>query len=399
LAPIQVSPLLPAIPGYIFFSVSLFLLIVYFNKQECPKKSGYLKDLHPLKQSSESNFHISTMGIGENIFSSNKLDERLLRNQRELTLLPFKICKKYEKKVLQNNTLYWDDFEEYLKIFARKNPSKRLFLESKIALNSGFNDSTDIVEIGRTSYFTSIITNEACTSQMLRNSRILSDFRTIYPYNLESKNGQQTGNLLPLEQSELSNHLGISTLALTKDRYLIIHRQNQLAMHSSGYLVPSGSGSLDWKDKSASGSKDFLDVVKYGMVRELCEEISSEKAASTTYLRSLSKKTLIIGYFRWVSRAGHPEYIGISQIDVNVSSVQSNSDEVESTSNSELKVKPWTNSVGSCSELIDICSKTLALDNVSVPLAAILTQLEKILRGSLGDEAKKQVIDLWGLKN
>ncbi|MFZ6747273.1 hypothetical protein ACO0LC_29025, partial [Undibacterium sp. JH2W] len=41
-APIQVSPLLPAIPGYIFFSVSLFLLIVYFNKQECPKKSGYL---------------------------------------------------------------------------------------------------------------------------------------------------------------------------------------------------------------------------------------------------------------------------------------------------------------------------------------------------------------------
>ncbi|MFZ6744427.1 hypothetical protein ACO0LC_14480, partial [Undibacterium sp. JH2W] len=42
-APIQVSPLLPAIPGYIFFSVSLFLLIVYFNKQECPKKSGYLR--------------------------------------------------------------------------------------------------------------------------------------------------------------------------------------------------------------------------------------------------------------------------------------------------------------------------------------------------------------------
>ncbi|MFZ6747281.1 hypothetical protein ACO0LC_29065, partial [Undibacterium sp. JH2W] len=41
--PIQVSPLLPAIPGYIFFSVSLFLLIVYFNKQECPKKSGYLR--------------------------------------------------------------------------------------------------------------------------------------------------------------------------------------------------------------------------------------------------------------------------------------------------------------------------------------------------------------------
>ncbi|WP_222616702.1 hypothetical protein, partial [Undibacterium umbellatum] len=42
LVPAQVSLLLPAIPVYISFSVSLFLLIVYFNKQECPKKSGYL---------------------------------------------------------------------------------------------------------------------------------------------------------------------------------------------------------------------------------------------------------------------------------------------------------------------------------------------------------------------
>ncbi|MFZ6747280.1 hypothetical protein ACO0LC_29060, partial [Undibacterium sp. JH2W] len=54
-APIQVSPLLPAIPGYIFFSVSLFLLIVYFNKQECPKKSGYLT---PIEAPNNVVFHV-----------------------------------------------------------------------------------------------------------------------------------------------------------------------------------------------------------------------------------------------------------------------------------------------------------------------------------------------------
>ncbi|MFZ6876515.1 hypothetical protein ACO0LF_31075, partial [Undibacterium sp. Di27W] len=50
-APIQVSPLLPAVPGYIFFSVSLFLLIVYFNKQECPKKPGYIRSMDSLTMS------------------------------------------------------------------------------------------------------------------------------------------------------------------------------------------------------------------------------------------------------------------------------------------------------------------------------------------------------------
>ncbi|WP_222616708.1 hypothetical protein, partial [Undibacterium umbellatum] len=49
LVPTQVSLLLPAIPVYISFSVSLFLLIVYFNKQECPKKSGYLTSSHFLR--------------------------------------------------------------------------------------------------------------------------------------------------------------------------------------------------------------------------------------------------------------------------------------------------------------------------------------------------------------
>ncbi|MFZ6644025.1 hypothetical protein ACO0LL_30195, partial [Undibacterium sp. TC4M20W] len=43
LAPKQALRLLLAIPVCMSFSVSLFLLIVYFNKQECPKKSGYLK--------------------------------------------------------------------------------------------------------------------------------------------------------------------------------------------------------------------------------------------------------------------------------------------------------------------------------------------------------------------
>ncbi|MFZ6747331.1 RHS repeat domain-containing protein, partial [Undibacterium sp. JH2W] len=66
-APIQVSPLLPAIPGYIFFSVSLFLLIVYFNKQECPKKSGYLTESYAgtngrLLFSSDANGNTVTYG-------------------------------------------------------------------------------------------------------------------------------------------------------------------------------------------------------------------------------------------------------------------------------------------------------------------------------------------------
>lgn len=51
-----------------------------------------------------------------------------------------------------------------------------------------------------------------------------------------------------LEKSVMSDHIGISTLAVTTDGYVIILHQNDKALTSTDRLTPSGSGSVDFSD-------------------------------------------------------------------------------------------------------------------------------------------------------
>lgn len=112
--------------------------------------------------------------------------------------------------------------------------------------------------------------------------------------------------LQPLSTSLLANLVGVSTVAFTSDRKLIVLGQSMRSSASAGLLAPSGSGSLEPRDLPDGDEPRFRDFVIRGMERELCEECRFD---STVEL-----ETHLIGTARWVARGGKPELIGATVI-------------------------------------------------------------------------------------
>jgi hypothetical protein len=115
------------------------------------------------------------------------------------------------------------------------------------------------------------------------------------------------GEVLDLEASALSNHIGISSVALTSDQYLVVSRQGARNAQSAGLLGPAGSGSLDFSDV-AGASGDLSGLLKMAMQRELIEECGLAD-------RSIRIQTHLIGFARLLQRGGKPEFFGVSLVD------------------------------------------------------------------------------------
>ena len=152
----------------------------------------------------------------------------------------------------------------------------------------------------RTSYFASVCTNEAADKEVrLRASRQVQ-FRGI---DLCSS----AGVLRDLCQSDCSNHIGVSTLAITADGCLIATIQAAGSAQHARRIAPSGSGSADLADFTKGDTLQRL-VVR-AMERELREEcgLPRELPGLTTFL---------IGYARLVDRGGKPEFFGLTFLPV-----------------------------------------------------------------------------------
>lgn len=107
-----------------------------------------------------------------------------------------------------------------------------------------------------------------------------------------------------MDNSPCSNYIGISTLVLTTDNYLIIPSQGKLSNANAGRLAPSGSGSAGKTDfKKANTLNDILTIA---MEREFREECNINKKFEIS--------TEIIGYARLLERGGKPDFFGVSVI-------------------------------------------------------------------------------------
>lgn len=328
------------------------------------------------------------------IVVNDLLDKRLLQKPN------IKIVKDrtYERRVLNNMQEHLDDVHEFLTLKSKE--QGRLFNESKTAIISSLDSDTDEITLGKTSYFTSIITNEACTYVIEKYGLISKDFRILFPISFNKK---QQACLEPIEVSSLmSNDIGISTLALTGDNYLFYWVQNHYAQQSQGLLAPTGSGSLDWKDTYQSND-DFLSIIRYGMARELWEESklkNNEQYQLTKENKAaLVKNTYVIGYFRWIKRGGRPEFIGISKIDYK--SYVLNPDKLEvtqiladGTPVTPIKIETVDGAIEMCDALL---MGTLHAAELSTPLNVLLNRLKSILEGKLGDDPKNEIKKLWNL--
>jgi hypothetical protein len=120
------------------------------------------------------------------------------------------------------------------------------------------------------------------------------------------------GIVSDLNDSSCANIVGISTLAFTRDRKLVVVTQSGRSAQSAHQLAPSGSGSADPEDYVEDGRPvaTLQRFVARAMRRELVEECGLDGPAAPDV------RTLVLGYARVLTRGGKPEFFGVSAIDV-----------------------------------------------------------------------------------
>lgn len=155
-----------------------------------------------------------------------------------------------------------------------------------------------------TRYFNSLATNDMSFKSVFKRREEWDP--DVSPYEREiydgvSLFGQALDSGLYIKKlidAACSNHIGVSTLALTADGSLIITGQAATNAHSGNTWAPSGSGSADWQDLKKT--QDFVSLLRNAAERELVEECGLAAAGPF--------KTLLLGFARNVQRGGKPEF-------------------------------------------------------------------------------------------
>jgi hypothetical protein len=198
---------------------------------------------------------------------------------------------------------------------------KSFFNEQKLCLSCDIGIKDLEVVCHKGSYFDSYLTNEVSGKYLAYMNdplNIVADARNYT--SVVKKNSQYI--FKDITSSYFNNHIGVSTIALTNDNYIVLWRQNQKNIVHAGTIVSTGSGSCDFADLvRENGHYSFPKTIICAMERELREENKLGGDAKV-------KETIILGYFRWLSRGGKPEFVGVSFLDMPLIDLFGNDQEV-----------------------------------------------------------------------
>lgn len=203
-----------------------------------------------------------------------------------------------------------------------------LINETKLCPEIRFEKSKNRVEVKarKGSYFDFLITNEAFKHTVAKAETYPKPSKNLTPYFPATpiKNSKENEwALAPLNRDiyRTGDHLGVTTLAISADGYPLLLKQKSGQFVQPGSPVVTGSGSSDWGDWRNSGSSDLVDIAAYGMAREMIEEgklkfgfLDHLWVIDHFAIRGLAKRTLVLGFFRWVDRGGKPEFIGVTRL-------------------------------------------------------------------------------------
>ncbi|MES2073939.1 MAG: hypothetical protein V4488_26535 [Pseudomonadota bacterium] len=162
----------------------------------------------------------------------------------------------------------------------------------------------------KTRYFSGLATNDQSFLEITQRSSPDLASSPVQIYDglelfLEPAQAHTQRTLAPLQGSRCSNHLGVSTMAITSDRVVIITGQSSRNMQSRNLLAPSGSGSINWSDLDKG--QDLLAAVKRAAERELTEECGFKPG-------EYQMTTSVIGFARLIHRGGKPEFFCLTEI-------------------------------------------------------------------------------------
>ncbi|MGW5689042.1 hypothetical protein [Nonomuraea sp. NPDC003754] len=156
-------------------------------------------------------------------------------------------------------------------------------------------------------YFDSLCSNELCTYKIIRAD-------TGVETNLYEKEvfDPRTLTLRSFAESRLSNHIGVSTVAVTTDGCIVVCVQGRNNLSSKVLYAPSGSGTILPNDYR--GGDSLQGLVIRAMERELAEEVG-------VYGPDI-QSTHILGFGRWVERGAKPEFFGVSLLSISSADVE-----------------------------------------------------------------------------
>lgn len=215
--------------------------------------------------------------------------------------------------------------------------------------------------------------NTYLTNKIFDKALFVNDSPVIYPpycsiYKVIS---------LPFEY--FSNEIGVSTLAITSDGWLFFQQQGNGADNSPGLIVPSGSGSADWKDYNPKYTLD--EIISVSTKRELSEETGY----GNKHVNDIIIKNKVLGMFRWLNLGGKPEFVSITLMRISINDIHPLHSEQYFYLNNNYCFKIINNSCIDNAEL-EKCWKIIKDIRCSVPLYMNL----KILKEYIENEKNKE---------
>ncbi|WP_143597873.1 hypothetical protein [Thioclava sp. JM3] len=176
-----------------------------------------------------------------------------------------------------------------------------------------FPGRTNAIPLQKTDYVSSLMSDQLAFHRIAdeNSGQVLSDGISSFLEHMNGDSGQKIYRLKSLSQADVSNQIGVSTIAFTKDGMIPFVVQTNKNAQSHGKLAPSGSGSLDWSDiYESSVNHDFWSLIRYGAARELLEECGIGQRLD---VEEFSRENVrIYAFARMIHRGGKPEFFAIA---------------------------------------------------------------------------------------
>lgn len=179
-------------------------------------------------------------------------------------------------------------------------------------------EETRCIRIQKTTYFHTLCTNEVVYRRIkdistMDQDNIFEGYKLLYD---KTKEGGYS--IINLKDNYCANHLGGSTLAITNDNYIVLTKNPGKSDINSDKMVPSGSGSTDFKDYVSGDT--YGSLVTRTLERELREECNIKL--------NTEMNTMVIGYARLLNRGGKPDFFGITYLNCSKKEISASRKEI-----------------------------------------------------------------------
>jgi hypothetical protein len=195
-------------------------------------------------------------------------------------------------------------------LLRRKIVSPGLVFNGRIlGLSDELYPDTQALHCRQVRYFESQVTDEILYYRLRNRRNMQSSQSGIELFTTGPDDFHRT--VMPMTYNASTNYLGVSTLLLTSDNYVILQIQGKKSNVNAGNYAPSGSGSVEYRDLKAFAHRDvsLADVLRHAVERELLEELGLDHIVTP---EELHLSTKLIGYARLFERGGKPDFFMVT---------------------------------------------------------------------------------------